>query len=508
SRSERLLQARAHYDVFLLSVTMGAWAGHTRERGHMWRLAGRIVRVWRGWAAVHRCVAGSKQGLRMRLRLIRLDRCISHMRAYTRVRRLLGTLNMARLLQTRHTGAALQICYTATQQTTQLVMTLAWQAWRRLATQRRRWKWLLYAHRRIETRHLLRTVLNAWAALPGLRSRRGTPAARGDGSSIGSACSGGGPAGATLSLHASLPFPVYDRLTDAIGRGQVPTEQLLQDMRDSGVIMQQTSRWALKRVAAVSGAVPEFQRCRRGGDGSGGSGGGSDYSGGSGQPSMALFTAIDNCDAQEVLALLRDGVDVNAVYERPPPPTAMAQQQGPPPPPPSPSLSLSLPADAAAAAATAGAAIAAKDRGGSVSGEDEDGFGAPRIRTGIDGFAEVWGTTPLHAAAAHLSGDFLPIIVLLLHSGASTTALDADGRTPLQVTSNPIIAAVLSEHAVRLAGRNGGVGEKAWGFVVCSAAIADASTAPLWRYVVVRTAQARLVALAPLLACDDDFVSD
>lgn len=43
------------------------------------------------------------------------------------------------------------------------------------------------------------------------------------------------------------------------------------------------------------------------------------------------------------------------------------------------------------------------------------------------------GTTPLHAAAGHFSADFTPIIVALLHAGAFVGALDATGRTPLQV---------------------------------------------------------------------------
>lgn len=43
------------------------------------------------------------------------------------------------------------------------------------------------------------------------------------------------------------------------------------------------------------------------------------------------------------------------------------------------------------------------------------------------------GTTPLHAAAGHLSADFTSIVVALLHAGACVDALDAEGRTPLQV---------------------------------------------------------------------------
>lgn len=43
------------------------------------------------------------------------------------------------------------------------------------------------------------------------------------------------------------------------------------------------------------------------------------------------------------------------------------------------------------------------------------------------------GTTPLHAAAGHFSADFASIVIGLLHAGACVDALDAAGRTPLQV---------------------------------------------------------------------------
>lgn len=43
------------------------------------------------------------------------------------------------------------------------------------------------------------------------------------------------------------------------------------------------------------------------------------------------------------------------------------------------------------------------------------------------------GVTPLHAAASHFSADYASMIILLLHAGASVRALDAVGRTPLQL---------------------------------------------------------------------------
>ena len=66
--------------------------------------------------------------------------------------------------------------------------------------------------------------------------------------------------------------------------------------------------------------------------------------------------------------------------------------------------------------------------------------------------AQMRGTTPLHVAACHLSADFLPIVVLLLHAGALVDALDSGGMTPLQLcTRQEVIAHVVAngKHILR-----------------------------------------------------------
>ncbi|CAM9172360.1 unnamed protein product, partial [Sphacelaria rigidula] len=72
------------------------------------------------------------------------------------------------------------------------------------------------------------------------------------------------------------------------------------------------------------------------------------------------------------------------------------------------------------------------------------------------------GTTPLHAAAGHLSAEFFPIVVLLLHAGAYVEARDAEGRTPLELATSPSTIALLSEHASRLRAHHFSKQEISW----------------------------------------------
>ena len=60
------------------------------------------------------------------------------------------------------------------------------------------------------------------------------------------------------------------------------------------------------------------------------------------------------------------------------------------------------------------------------------------------------GETPLHCAARHLPLMFLPVVVHLLQSGASTTIEDNTGNTPLDVATNDVISLAMMLHRQRL----------------------------------------------------------
>jgi hypothetical protein len=57
---------------------------------------------------------------------------------------------------------AVQACYAASGRQSQLQALICWHAWRTVTLRRRKWKWLLYHHKRTAGHHIMRTVLRAW----------------------------------------------------------------------------------------------------------------------------------------------------------------------------------------------------------------------------------------------------------------------------------------------------------------------------------------------------------
>jgi hypothetical protein len=61
------------------------------------------------------------------------------------------------------------------------------------------------------------------------------------------------------------------------------------------------------------------------------------------------------------------------------------------------------------------------------------------------------GRTPLHFACSRFSSRYLKIVLLLLHCGADVDRTDVNGYLPIDMASNPQVAAVLHAHGSRLA---------------------------------------------------------
>ncbi|CAM9390195.1 unnamed protein product, partial [Choristocarpus tenellus] len=97
---------------------------------------------------------------------------------------------------------------------------------------------------------------------------------------------------------------------------------------------------------------------------------------------------------------------------------------------------------------------------------------------------QINGTTPLHAAAGHLCADYIPIIVLLLHYGADVEAVDARGKTPIDITTSPQVAALLGEHALRLERQQFTMSELRLGQEVLTHQRSNVGGPGLWRYLI------------------------
>ncbi|CAN0017261.1 unnamed protein product, partial [Discosporangium mesarthrocarpum] len=320
----------------------------------------------------------------------------------------------------------------------------------RFTARRRRWKWLLYQHTKLEAFHAKQAVFRAWFFATARRWQKEAD---------------------SLTLSASLPFGTWDNfIRRYLDKRNVPSDQLHKDITSNSLLQQKTSWWMLgdstntspnPNPGTVAGAAGSSS------DGGGGLGLGRNLEGvGEGRkgntpqvsslstssknpkPSMdtqeltaALFKAVDACDAMEAMKLLRQGAHVNAVYIPPEDDKARLTRGG----------------------STSSAAAGKRQRENKESKGDGLGLLAPVLVRQPDGGIEIRGTTPLHSVAAHLSADYIPMLVLLLHNGADVSALDAWGRTPVQVTPSPQVAALLAEHERRLKAQHYSKLELIWG---------------------------------------------
>eukprot|EP00752_Nemacystus_decipiens_P009941 g8865.t1 len=496
SQEDRALVASQHFDTIKMTKVFTAWAGVCRDRGSMLR---RITRCWQGWSGYTRKrkkTSMLKKKTMEHLRLLRTGSVMNDITAYARDGKVLSAFAVSKLLLTKKCFGGLALSYVATGRATQLFWLLAWQAWKKYTTKRRRWKWLLYEHTRTEALHSKYAVFRAWSYATGRRYR---------------------PDAASLTLSASLPFSTWDRFVkNYVDQGVIPAEQLRKDMIDQVVMQQHTAWWLLGQTSADDANLKASgPGTGEGGSGrpsgrmelpqSGGSGGGvlgklgfPGVPGGKGPADTdwqaltpALFAAVDECDTAAVTDLLRRGAQVNSVYVPP-----------------------KVASTAGAGASRKKAAIDKQDEGSSTTGGTilEAGraldLPPPALIGNSDGTFEMRGTTPLHAAAGHLSADFTSIVITLLHAGACVDARDANGRTPLQVCTSPQTAALLNEHAARLQQFRFSAQELRWGQQVLTSSRSSAGASGVWRYVIRAAVISRLDKLRATLRAEDARADD
>ena len=94
------------------------------------------------------------------------------------------------------------------------------------------------------------------------------------------------------------------------------------------------------------------------------------------------------------------------------------------------------------------------------------------------------GETPLHCAARHLPLMFLPVVVHLLQSGASTTIEDYEGNTPLDVATNDVISLAMMLHRQRIENFEFTSHERCWYRSRCIQNWNHVNHTSLWREIV------------------------
>ncbi|KAG5175384.1 hypothetical protein JKP88DRAFT_351504 [Tribonema minus] len=545
ARVKRMSAAYEYSRTRVKRRVLKGWHNTCRTKGQMQRVVQRCFAAWRRWAPLHQRSAAAKAAVLDHVRALRSERALlamhrlasdAHARDQAAAARILDApifhvvaqaAAAARILDAPIFHVVAQACFAMYSDTDRLCAFTCWQAWRRTAVQRRRWKWLQYEQRRVAGMHLCRTVLRAWYFATGQR-----PFQVVNGTLTASA--------GTPALLAAIPFGTLDKLCTVLGHGVLPTKQLKRDMSSGGVMAQETSKWLLGQPiwdadgefmtpAATSSSAPQDKAgkvqqplagkraspaalahgttaprpplatlCSSSSSSAGrgaapqsaakpASSGGSSGSSSSAQHELLLaaelFAAADACDTARVRELLCAGAEVNAVW---------------------------LPSMAAAAAA--GADETSTSTGGNAElteagsgGDGARGWAAeaqhqPLRVTHADGVQAVRGTTPLHLAASHFSPAYAGVVVLLLHCGASAAALDRRGRTPLDVATNPVTVALLSAHESRLAAARYTRRELAWGLAAVTEHWGGCGGRGMWRYVVYRAVGQKLAGVAAQLA--------
>eukprot|EP00903_Cladosiphon_okamuranus_P014275 g13258.t1 len=496
SQEDRVLEASQHYDATKVTKVFAAWAGVCRDRGSMLR---RITRCWQGWSSFTRTRKKAKVLKKKtveHLRLLRLGSVMNDITAYARDGQVLSAFTVSKLLLTNKCFGGLALSYIATGRVTQLFALLAWQAWKKYTTKRRRWKWLLYEHTRTEALHSKQAVFKAWSYATGRRYR---------------------PDAASLTLSASLPFSTWDRfIKNYVDQGVVPAEQLHKDMVDHSVMQQHTAWWLLGQTGTgddnITASGPgggeggygrpsgRMELPQSGASGSGGLGklAFPGFLGGKGPAATdwqaltpALFAAVDECDTAAVIDLLHRGAQVNSIYV-----------------PPKVSPTGGIDASRKKATVNKQDERSGPTRGHVLESSRALDLPAPALIANQDGTFEMRGTTPLHAAAAHFSADFTPIVIALLHAGACVDALDAEGRMPVQVCTSPQTVALLSVHAARLQQFRFSTQELRWGQQVLTNSRSGVGRPGLWRYVVRAAVVATLDKLRSKLRVQDARAED
>jgi hypothetical protein len=309
----------------------------------------------------------------------------------------------------------------ANDETAHVYALLCWRSWQKYVKGRRRWKWLSLKMHCQESLHIRRAVFRGWCAVVALRKRRSSLR-------YTTVQSQG-------KLRAPLSFDACYEFVQAVGSATaaIPLnhelasmifEQNLLSNPCGGAICDDPRLW-LQDGHFIdgdhsSGGVEYDWEARLG----------------------EIFTAIEQGDAMTVSKVLRAGVDVNAVY--------------------TPQVAATLESELT----------------------PHTVWQYPIRQCTRSGSYQVRGVTPLHVACSSLGSHNIPIVIMLLHCGASVTARDPGGRTPLQLATNPQIVSLLSDHTQRLHLRKLTKRELDWGRHVLTASTGNCATVSIWRYVV------------------------